>query len=440
MSLVSLYMLLLTVSFSPALSQVDPVKEQGTRPYGSHDFTDIDSVNLQNGGLSVKIPIFSYAQRGKFGATVELLASGKQWNVIRTCNTYQGYCTGKWGIIAPVYSNALRRYPNAAGVGLAVDDGAMDLMNEPVLKQQANGHFVQSPVYSAVDIEGGSHPFYGNTSYGDFTVDGSGIVRPIDYGSVIGRDGTKKTSSPTPLVEDVNGNIEQSTSGPSVGQDSLGRSGIYNALSNAQTLSDTSGCQGSQPIVDVKLVSLPGPNGGTRQIKLCSITSVGTTNFNALYYEQGSPSDQSSVTEGSFTTNLLQSVAVYDGVSWTTSPTWIFEYNNNTQTSGSENYFDLTKITLPTGGTISYTWITHSINPGSSCGLTDKSRYVAKRTVDAKDGSPAQISIFAYNPGRVTDAQGNYVVHQFGGQGCNTYETQTEWHELSSDQQQDVTV
>jgi hypothetical protein len=53
----------------------------------------------------------------------------------------------------------------------------------------------------------------------------------------------------------------------------------------------------------------------------------------------------------------VQSIIVYDGSSWTTSPQWVFEYAPN---SDGSNYGDLTKITLPTGGTISYTWATVS--------------------------------------------------------------------------------
>ena len=124
--------------------------------------------------------------------------------------------------------------------------------------------------------------------------------------------------------------------------------------------------------------------------------------------------------------SMLQSLVLYNGTDWTHSLAWTFEYNSrNPGDSLSINYGDLTRITLPTGGTIFYTWgFIPSCDPMAN---TPVSRSVTSRLVDANDGSGPQKSI--YNNGVVTDAAGNDTVHIFTGlnASCSLYETQTQY-------------
>jgi YD repeat-containing protein len=431
-SLLLLIMLLSAVGFS----QVDPSIEQGIHAFGTYDISKIDSVNVQNGGLAVNIPLFSYPQRGKFSASVGLLSSSKQWTVKVTCDQFSGSCNGVWQVIRTAASNVTIRYPNLMGIGATIDDGVPELGSELVLKQLENGKFINVSSYSAYTADGSAHPLFGDPGkYALYTADASGIVVPVN-GNMTDRNGVSKSDAPIPVVEDPNGNLEQSTTG----QDSMGRNGVYTAFSNAVTTTDATGCGGVLPIIDIKIVTFPGPNddanGTSRQLKLCSVAMIGQTKFNALFNSPGN-NQGTDIAEGEIGTNVLQSAVLYDGTSWSTSPAWTFEYNNNvtghTATDNVENYIDLTKITFPTGGTITYQWATRdSVN---ICGYSSRSRWVFTRTVDAHDGSPPQISTYD-GSGRVTDAQGNYVFHGFGsasGLGtCNTYEGHTEWHDLSS--------
>jgi hypothetical protein len=49
----------------PAFSQDPPNLENGYKSYGSYDGTNLDTVNLLNGNLTVHIPLpFYYPQRG----------------------------------------------------------------------------------------------------------------------------------------------------------------------------------------------------------------------------------------------------------------------------------------------------------------------------------------------------------------------------------------
>src|SRR5437016_4302583 len=117
----------------------------------------------------------------------------------------------------------------------------------------------------------------------------------------------------------------------------------------------------------------------------------------------------------------IVTVILADGSKWT------FDY---------DNYGMITRIGLPTGGSISYTWTTINF---LSCNPTDHtavSRAVASRTLNDNNGHS---SVWNYNWGTaangsltnlVTDALGNDTVHTFtaqdGPSGCNFYETRTQ--------------
>jgi len=112
-------------------------------------------------------------------------------------------------------------------------------------------------------------------------------------------------------------------------------------------------------------------------------------------------------------------------VSWATSPAWAFDYQ--------DTYGDLTKITLPTGGTISYAWGNLPLCTGSTA-LTQVSRAVGARTVDAQDGTGPHTWSYAINPSltTTTDPNQNETLHyitEFGT--CGYYETQTKWFQGS---------
>ena len=123
--------------------------------------------------------------------------------------------------------------------------------------------------------------------------------------------------------------------------------------------------------------------------------------------------------------NAVQSVILYDGVSWTSSPQWSFQYAANADGS---NYGDLTQITLPTGGTIKYSWGTTTLCGGSNPPATPVSRAVLSRKVNANDGKGDQTT--TYTNGVVTDAAGNDTVHVINPPvgSCSLYETETDYY------------
>ena len=99
---------------------------------------------------------------------------------------------------------------------------------------------------------------------------------------------------------------------------------------------------------------------------------------------------------------------------------------------GPVNYATLSQITLPSGGTISYTYQYGLGVQGQNGG-----RWVKTRTVNANDGSGPHTWTYSYNSGNtvVSDPLGNDVVHtftNFANTGVALYETTTQYWQGSS--------
>ena len=280
-------------------------------------------------------------------------------------------------------------------------------------------------IFKAFTPDGGTHQLaqmVGGTTYE--SIDASGIRYNGWMGTgtneiLLDRSGFGANGS-TSFARDTNGNkTSYQTDGSLL--DTLGRT-----VGNSSTGSNSgpNGCSSQQP---AGVLCFPGPNGSARLIKLTYTTVSLSTNFQArarindLLWP---------VRETTTSATMLQSVAVYDGLSWTTSPQWTFQYSPNADGS---NYGDLTQITLPTGGTVSYAWAGRDI-----CGdaITPKSRGVTSRTVNANDGMGNQITSYSAaifnNSGTVTvtDPASNDAVHTITGLGatCSLYDTQTDYY------------
>lgn len=125
---------------------------------------------------------------------------------------------------------------------------------------------------------------------------------------------------------------------------------------------------------------------------------------------------------------MVQSVIVNDGTTWSASPQWTFQYNDTDGRTDGTNYGDITQVTLPTGATISYTWATL---PLCQIALTNMSRGVTSRTINAKDGKGNQTT--TYDGGFVTDPAGNDTVHTFTtlNSSCSYYDAQVDYYKGS---------
>ena len=227
---------------------------------------------------------------------------------------------------------------------------------------------------------------------------------------IVDRNGNRYAS----LREDTNGN-EMFTSALPTG-DTVGR-----LFPNGTTTTDYSGCAGPLPTATAYNLTFPGPNNGSVTYKFCDAN-----------VPVNIPSTETPGVDGYTSLNntrlVTQSIVLPNGT------TWIFEYNDrNPGDPSSVNFGIPTTITLPTGGTINYTYTTIKFDPS---GVASWSRWVASRTVNANDGTGPHTWTYAYaNVGQtaptttVTDPLGNNTVHTFS-QVDGYRETETQIYQL----------
>ncbi len=370
-----------------SFAQENPNLEQGLQPFSSFGAGNIDHVNLGTGNLYVQIPLLDYPQRGKkLSLRFRLQSNNKTWMLYSTCNNYG--CTYYWGPTAGNGRPSLQ----------VVDDQAW---SGGLRRSGYRGSTVTTFIYAP---DGSSHPagvISGTistfSSSSDASVeletgDGTAMKWSGPGGRVlIDRDGTRIKGWPVER-EDANGNkITTTTIEKGTFQyayyyvDSLGRSIPYppnggdQDFTNVYT-SDFSGCTGPRPVTRALLWYVPGPNGGTATLKFCYVNIIRKTNFK---YDDGNPySTHVEYSESAPGAEFLQSVVLPNGTAWT------FEYDSFGPGDPPDvNYGDLTKITFPTGGTISYSYVNAAFS--TDVAVTPLSRAVAMRTTDANDGTAA---------------------------------------------------
>ena len=178
---------------------------------------------------------------------------------------------------------------------------------------------------------------------------------------------------------------------------------------------------GPLPTATAYNLTFPGPNNGSVTYKFCDAN-----------VPVNIPSTETPGVDGYTSLNntrlVTQSIVLPNGT------TWIFEYNDrNPGDPSSVNFGIPTTITLPTGGTINYTYTTIKFDPS---GVASWSRWVASRTVNANDGTGPHTWTYAYaNVGQtaptttVTDPLGNNTVHTFS-QVDGYRETETQIYQL----------
>ena len=407
--------IVLLMNFGFAVAQDDPTLDIGLKPYGSYHGGDLDSVNLSNGNLTLHMVLPGYPQRGNLSLTPRITYNNKGWTVVPNCNSKTGDCSPYWSLVATPGGPIV--LDNRALMLAAIPDDIMSISWRP-----------QSPgslglLFSATTADGSVHQLAPNQAGGMSTLDGTGIWY----------DGSNPNSGPIGITRDHNGN----TSGGPL-EDTNGNFFVLNSVSYTDTLGrgfsymdsgavDSSGCTGPLPIASATTSSLPGYNSGARIFKVCYAAISLKSNFQASGYYNDS---LTSIADRSYTQNQIQSIVLYNGISWSTSPAWTFEYNSRDPGDPiTVNYGDLTKVTLPTGGSISYTWgNVGACDPNAN---TPVSRGVTSRTVDANDGTGPHT--WTYNGAAVTDPAGNDTVHTFTALNgsCSFYETKTQYFQGS---------
>lgn len=436
------------------LTQVDVNVDQGLRPYGSFMGGNLDSISLTNGNLMLHIPLVSYPQRGgRLNLTFFLRYNNKGY--VRASNS-AGVFWSWLGVGVDVARDQITELDSQRS------KYTVTVINPRDPGQPTAPEYDYLTTYNFVTSDGATHPLSasgGGKSWGAGPIDGAALGRyglqdQIDGTTSIASDPSCPSTSPTswsPVVsKDPNGNQISTTANGWI--DTLGRlipgqpgcplptvkvaPGIYagdggvmlvnGAGSNTPVRmlpgfasTDLTGCPSNA--VSSRIWNLPAfagsssPSSATTTIKFCYANFTIATNFGV-----------SGVAELNGTATLLQNVILPSGTMWS------FSYNN---------YGDLTSVSFPTGGSITYSWSTVNF-------CLSLSRTLTSRTIDANDGtgqhtwnynwspSPPPSSSNGWAPGPttlvLTDPAMNDSVHVSTPFGCSYYETQAKYFQGSS--------
>jgi YD repeat-containing protein len=440
----------------------NPLTESGFKPFGSFDQTAIDSVNLVNFQLNLRIPLVSYSQRGKMFpigyhvaydsnvvgpvyGTYPCTAFGSDCNATGTCADFNNDCnytvllgesiTGGL-VIAP--DNGFGR----SGPIVSTADGAMhETAQVPslggIMTLDTSGYYDTNPI--------------GGNGLPD-TLKSSGGISVNEY------------PGPTDYI-DPSGNTVTPTA------DTIGRPILdWNSLnddpnsldpySNGESgtgwthTTDFSNCTGPFPTVDAAIVSFPSLNNGSAQYKICYADFYVASGYeNTLDY-----TDNGALPYGQWTLSPTYSyppVVRMQSIVLPNLTAYTFQYDGyatSDAATAAGAFGDLLQITLPTGGTIAYTWSNPAYPPAATgCLASVSARVLTSRTVNANDGTGPHAWTYRMAPGPgdeysagglndypylaiVTDPLNNDTVHTFtdvdtADDSCMYYETGTQYYQ-----------
>jgi RHS repeat-associated protein len=388
-------LLLLAAAFLAVTSHADgqnlPVDDRGLKPFASYAGGNLDSVNMANGSLTLHIPFWSYPQRGgKLRLNYFINFTSNLWKTNEFCGPNGCYARWQWiGACGtpPCFGGAIAIRMDQ-GLGFTSQTVKIQVGSTTHSYTSWSAHEPSGAILQLAEIY---------QTPGDFrSFDGSGILfRPGTGGW--SRDGIKGLTDP-------NGNYI-TTGSPLT--DTLGRS-IPGEVSTTDP-NDLAKCDNSPlATTSATVLNLPAPNDGTTstaKIILCYVTIH-------LHKDSIDPNfDRPFDADNPF----IQNIVFPNGTKWK------FEYQANEG--------NLTKMTLPTGGSISYSWGADS----DQCTDWPYTMRVVTRTLDAGDGTPARTWTYQRFPSNhtatYTDPAGNDTTYAF--RDC-IYETQRQTFQGSS--------
>lgn len=456
----------LLVAATTAFSQTTPDFDIGTKPYGSYQGGDIDTVNLGSGSVSLHIPVVSYPQRGDLDLSFYLsLNIGRTlwWHQISitgpnvvdevkltTIPSLKLTWNGRWapGPFYVVYQQGTCAQPNPSfydlnSLNTEVDNdqaafGPDSGTSMGDLIGMVDGPQTQAPpdpdcdpgqggnVDAAWDPDGGMHQFASTGSIGgpEESLDAAGLRYNPSTSVVTDRKGIQYLTDGGSMV-DRNGNRITYNASRGSFFDSMGRT---IDLTSVALTSIPSGCPSGTTSASTWTVPAYGGNSATETFTFCSETATITLPFNCSTQNMDGYHFEFE--------NATPSVTLVRGMILPNGQSWQFNYDS----AGA-----LTQITLPTGGTIAYSWAGEEFNcvldyPNSFSPAAPNPFYITSRTVDPKNGDPP--SVWQYNlsgsvggggTGYVIDPQGNTTVYQFvGSPNSSNYVTSAAYYQNTS--------
>jgi RHS repeat-associated protein len=416
---------------------------------GYHDYHggDIDHVNLDNGNLTINIPIVSYPQRGdalKMDFGVVYNGTGRAYQ--EQCPPAPGYCDWTW-LNTNAANESMAITPN--GYQLATFGSSTPSLFD--LQQISGGEValtlgntnpaVHYNEYSWGTADGGSH-LAGGIPTGQIALDGSGFQ--AGWTETTYTTGNSPTITCTwdctlpsifsdpKLIATNNGITYMTTNANNEGLVRMDADGNYIAF-NYPNFTDTAG----RTIPITVLNSSPSPSqtapctGPLAIAEIATWTPPGFTQPYIFCYAEISESWEMLILTKTpthvidkTTELMLQSIVLPNGQAWT------FEYNESISCAGdtTTNVGDVTQVTFPTGGTINYTY--ECIYPFPY--TTSQTTAVTSRTVNANDGTGAHTWNYSYNISSagiittVTDPLGNQSTNTLNPAASGSTESRVE--------------
>ncbi len=322
------------LAFAQNTSTYDPVMDIASSPLRSYHGSDVDSIELATGMPSLNIPLISYPQRGgvlhlDYSLKYAGVAGNPSKALIRYMIPYGG---GRQTWILSSYG----QIGGLSNGGVTTSQNNFPLFKTVSTQTGTSSNYTQSWI---TEPDGSSHPLGWISVTQGRSLDGTGLfltsVSPL---TIVDKNGltTSYNTSGNTIVADPNGNQITLAASSQITTDTLGRQ--IGFVGNPWTV--------------------PGPNGGTD-----------TFTFG------GSAANIQTVTLPNNTSYSFQFTA-------TALPLLYGESTPDTIPL-------LTKIILPTGGSISYTYnptaLSTTCNGSSNYGFP-----VLVRSVDANDGRGPQ--------------------------------------------------
>ena len=395
LSLRLLQLLILVVGPSLLRAQDTPLEDKGLKSFAAYHGGDLDSISLGTGALTLHIPLWSYPQRGgKLRLNYFINYTSNQWTIKTT--KVGGESRDHWVFQGTCLPLSYLQGCTTGGVQIKTEQG-LGVTSQLVILDVTHGTGYTS--YTLTDPSGAMIQL-APTNLGVYrSLDGSGYLYDPTASKIWSRDGTYNGST---NIYDSNGNY--TTPGTST-TDTIGRviPAQVNATPAEMALCDNAPLQ----TVSATTWNLPAPNDGTSSTAKLIICSVSVHVYKPDMDWGGGGIDTYKP--------YIQNIILPNGTKWK------FEYE---ALEGN-----LTKLTLPTGGSIAYTWGAG----GDTCSATQP-QGVATRAVDSGDGSPHAWS-YSWIGSRktvVADPLNNETVHTFNSSGiCSIYEVQTDYYQGS---------
>jgi RHS repeat-associated protein len=368
----------------------------GTPPFGSFDGGPVDVVDLGNLNVHLSIPIVTKAGRGgsfsyNLGYDTSVLGPGHYTSGVAWNQAFNNGWTG----------------PTQIRTGAVTAQGNTTTTNCTVGGRQQHGLLVQLTGYRWQDVRGTAHPFSGMASFysgctpGFFgftntTSDGSGHTMTVQSLS------SQPVSTPSATAYDPP--AYNTSTGPGTATDSNGNVSSVQFPSNT-VFTDTLGITvltiaGSGTPSSPITLTYPAPSGANAVYTMKFTSYTVRTNFGCSGIAEYGPTSLNLVSEIDLPD---QSIVASDKYTFTyeTTPGYSGDYTGR-----------LASITLPTGGTITYTYTGGSNGiecaDGSAAGLmrvTPDGTWTYARTLGSGAASTTTI----------TDPQSNQTVINFQG-------------------------